>query len=78
MRYKKTEVCQACAQIKNVCQTCLLGQWCGWVGGVGGWVVWVGGRVGGVGRWCGVDGWVLCVWCVMYIVRTLARVMCPD
>lgn len=24
MRYKKTEVCQACAQIKNICQTCLL------------------------------------------------------
>ncbi|CAI8048528.1 Pre-mRNA-splicing factor RBM22 [Geodia barretti] len=24
MRYKKTEICQACAQIKNVCQTCLL------------------------------------------------------
>ncbi|KAL5479201.1 hypothetical protein EMCRGX_G022693 [Ephydatia muelleri] len=24
MRYKKTEVCQACAQLKNVCQTCLL------------------------------------------------------
>ena len=26
MRYKKTEICQACAQIKNVCQTCLLGK----------------------------------------------------
>lgn len=26
MRYKKTEVCQACAQLKNVCQTCLLGE----------------------------------------------------
>lgn len=24
MRYKKTEICQACAQLKNVCQTCLL------------------------------------------------------
>jgi pre-mRNA-splicing factor RBM22/SLT11 len=23
MRYKKTEVCQTCAQLKNVCQTCL-------------------------------------------------------
>ena len=26
MRYKRTEVCQACAQLKNVCQTCLLGK----------------------------------------------------
>ncbi|XP_063614553.1 pre-mRNA-splicing factor RBM22-like, partial [Penaeus indicus] len=24
MRFKKTEVCQTCAKIKNVCQTCLL------------------------------------------------------
>jgi pre-mRNA-splicing factor RBM22/SLT11 len=24
MRYKRTEVCQVCAQLKNVCQTCLL------------------------------------------------------
>ncbi|KHN84454.1 Pre-mRNA-splicing factor RBM22 [Toxocara canis] len=24
MRYKKTEVCQTCAKMKNVCQTCLL------------------------------------------------------
>ncbi|KAJ1552757.1 hypothetical protein HK405_010144 [Cladochytrium tenue] len=24
MRYKKTEVCQTCAKIKNVCQTCVL------------------------------------------------------
>ncbi|KAK9718173.1 Pre-mRNA-splicing factor slt11 [Basidiobolus ranarum] len=24
MRYKKTEICQTCAKIKNVCQTCLL------------------------------------------------------
>jgi pre-mRNA-splicing factor RBM22/SLT11 len=24
MRYKKTEVCQTCCKIKNVCQTCLL------------------------------------------------------
>lgn len=24
MRYKKTEVCQTCAKLKNVCQTCLL------------------------------------------------------
>lgn len=23
-RYKKTEVCQTCAKLKNVCQTCLL------------------------------------------------------
>jgi pre-mRNA-splicing factor RBM22/SLT11 len=23
-RYKKTEVCQTCAKVKNVCQTCLL------------------------------------------------------
>ena len=24
MRYKKTEICQTCSKIKNVCQTCLL------------------------------------------------------
>lgn len=24
MRFKKTEVCQTCAKVKNVCQTCLL------------------------------------------------------
>ncbi|KAJ9065054.1 Pre-mRNA-splicing factor slt11 [Entomophthora muscae] len=24
MRYKKTEICQTCAKIKNVCQTCIL------------------------------------------------------
>ena len=24
MRYKKTEICQTCAKIKNICQTCLL------------------------------------------------------
>lgn len=24
MRYKKTEICQACSRLKNVCQTCLL------------------------------------------------------
>lgn len=24
MRYKKTEICQTCCKIKNVCQTCLL------------------------------------------------------
>lgn len=24
MRYKRTEVCQTCAKLKNVCQTCLL------------------------------------------------------
>lgn len=24
MRFKKTEVCQTCARLKNVCQTCLL------------------------------------------------------
>ncbi|KAA1102596.1 Pre-mRNA-splicing factor slt11 [Puccinia graminis f. sp. tritici] len=24
MRYKKTEICQTCAKLKNVCQTCLL------------------------------------------------------
>ena len=23
MRYKKTEICQTCSKIKNVCQTCL-------------------------------------------------------
>lgn len=23
-RYKKTEICQTCAKLKNVCQTCLL------------------------------------------------------
>jgi pre-mRNA-splicing factor RBM22/SLT11 len=23
-RYKKTEICQTCAKVKNVCQTCLL------------------------------------------------------
>ena len=22
MRYKKTEICQTCAKVKNVCQTC--------------------------------------------------------
>ena len=24
MRFKKTEVCQTCAKMKNVCQTCML------------------------------------------------------
>ena len=24
MRYKKTEICQTCCKLKNVCQTCLL------------------------------------------------------
>lgn len=24
MRFKKTEVCQTCSKLKNVCQTCLL------------------------------------------------------
>lgn len=24
MRFKKTEVCQTCSKMKNVCQTCLL------------------------------------------------------
>lgn len=24
MRFKKTEICQTCAKIRNVCQTCLL------------------------------------------------------
>lgn len=24
MRFKKTEVCQTCSHLKNVCQTCLL------------------------------------------------------
>jgi len=24
MRYKKTEICQTCAKLKNVCQTCIL------------------------------------------------------
>lgn len=24
MRYKNTEICQTCAKVKNVCQTCLL------------------------------------------------------
>ena len=24
MRYKRTEVCQTCAKVKNICQTCLL------------------------------------------------------
>lgn len=24
MRFKKTEVCQTCSRMKNVCQTCLL------------------------------------------------------
>jgi pre-mRNA-splicing factor RBM22/SLT11 len=24
MRYKKTEICQTCSKIKNVCQTCVL------------------------------------------------------
>ena len=24
MRFKKTEVCQTCAKLKNVCQTCIL------------------------------------------------------
>ena len=24
MRFKKTEICQTCAKLKNVCQTCLL------------------------------------------------------
>ena len=28
MHYKQTEVCQACAQLKHVCQTCLLGKFC--------------------------------------------------
>lgn len=24
MRFKKTEICQTCAKLKNVCQTCIL------------------------------------------------------
>jgi len=24
MRFKKTEVCQTCSKMKNICQTCLL------------------------------------------------------
>ncbi len=24
MRFKKTEICQTCSKLKNVCQTCLL------------------------------------------------------
>ena len=24
MRFKKTEVCQTCAKVKNACQTCIL------------------------------------------------------
>jgi len=24
MRYKKTEICQTCAKLKNACQTCIL------------------------------------------------------
>lgn len=24
MRFKKTEICQICSRLKNVCQTCLL------------------------------------------------------
>lgn len=24
MRFKKTEICQTCSRLKNVCQTCLL------------------------------------------------------
>src|SRR6185436_14672928 len=24
MRFKKTEICQTCSKVKNVCQTCLL------------------------------------------------------
>lgn len=24
MRFKKTEVCQTCSKLKNICQTCLL------------------------------------------------------
>lgn len=24
MRHKKTEICQTCARVKNVCQTCIL------------------------------------------------------
>jgi len=23
MRFKKTEICQTCAKLKNVCQTCI-------------------------------------------------------
>ena len=24
MRYKRTEICQTCCKLKNICQTCLL------------------------------------------------------
>lgn len=31
MRFKKTEICQTCSKLKNVCQTCLLDLEYGWL-----------------------------------------------